>query len=89
MNQNELLDALSQATESTKADAKRFLDAIGTVIGKELKATGSIKVPGLGTFTVTKRDARPGRNPRTGETIQIAASTGVKFKATPTFLGDL
>jgi len=81
MNKSELIDAVANTAELTKADSARALDALIEVIKKTLKKGGSITVVGFGTFEVRKRGARTGRNPRTGETIKIKASKVPAFKA--------
>lgn len=62
-------------------DAGKAVDAITAAIAKELKKSQKFSLPGFGSFTVSKRAARQGRNPRTGEAIKIKASKGVRFKA--------
>jgi DNA-binding protein HU-beta len=81
MNKSELIDAIAAASDLTKADSARALDALIEVIKKTLKKGGGITVVGFGTFEVRKRGARTGRNPRTGETIKIKASKVPAFKA--------
>ena len=68
--------------ESSKAEAERFLDAFGTTIHAEILQAGKIVIPEVGTFQLSHKEARKGRNPKTGEEIQIAARNGVTFKAT-------
>jgi len=75
-----LVDALKK-TGLTSADAASAVDAVVATIGKELKKTQKFGIPGFGSFQVSKRAARMGRNPRTGEAIKIKASKGVRFKA--------
>jgi DNA-binding protein HU-beta len=75
-----LVDALKK-TGMTSADAASAVDSMVATIGKELKKTQKFGIPGFGSFHVSKRAARMGRNPRTGETIKIKASKGVRFKA--------
>lgn len=81
MNKSELIDAVADAAELTKADAGRALDAVLDVIKKSLKKGNSVTLVGFGTFEVRKRGARTGRNPQTGETIKIKASKVPAFKA--------
>ncbi|MDX2300162.1 MAG: HU family DNA-binding protein [Xanthomonadaceae bacterium] len=81
MNKSELIDAIAAASDLTKADSARALDALIEVIKKTLKKGGGVTVVGFGTFEVRKRGARTGRNPRTGETIKIKASKVPAFKA--------
>jgi len=75
-----LVDALRKHG-LTSADAASAVDAVVATIGKELKKSQKFGIPGFGSFHVSKRAARMGRNPRTGETIKIKASKGVRFKA--------
>jgi len=81
MNKSELIDAIAADSGLSKADAGRALDAVTNSITGALKSGGSVSMVGFGTFSVKKRAARAGRNPRTGETIQIAASNNPSFKA--------
>ena len=76
MNKAELIESVADATDTSKAEASRTLDAVLDSI-----AGDSVALVGFGTFNVRERAARMGRNPATGETIQIAASKGVGFKA--------
>ena len=81
MNKNDLIDAIAADADLSKASAARALDAaIGGITGALAKG-GSVSLVGFGTFSVKARAARQGRNPRTGETIQIAASNTPGFKA--------
>lgn len=80
MSKQILVDALKK-TGLTSADAASAVDAVVATIGKELKKTQKFGIPGFGSFQVSKRAARMGRNPRTGEAIKIKASKGVRFKA--------
>ena len=81
MNKSELIDAIAEAAEMTKADAGRALDAVVSVVTKALKKGDSVTLVGFGTFEVRKRGARTGRNPRTGEEIKIKAANNPAFKA--------
>ncbi len=81
MNKSELIDAVAGAADLTKADAGRAIDATVAAITKALAKGDSLSLIGFGTFSVSKRAARQGRNPRTGETIQIKAAKLPKFKA--------
>ena len=81
MNKKELVKAISEKLEITQKAAGEQLDAILDVITEELVQGGEVKISGFGTFSVAERAAREGRNPATGETIQIAASKAPKFKA--------
>jgi DNA-binding protein HU-beta len=75
-----LVDALRK-TGLTSNDAASAVDAIVSAIGKELKKNQKFGLPGFGSFHVSKRAARMGRNPRTGEAIKIKASKSIRFKA--------
>jgi DNA-binding protein HU-beta len=81
MNKAELIDAMAAEAGLTKADAKRALDAFVTATTKALKKSDRVALVGFGSFSVTKRAARIGRNPQTGKEIKIAAKKVVKFKA--------
>ena len=73
----------SSGADISKKDAAGVLDAIFDVIGKTIKDENRFSYPGFGTFTVKERSARKGRNPRTGEAINIKASKTVGFKPSP------
>jgi DNA-binding protein HU-beta len=75
-----LVDSLKKVGLTT-GDANSAVDAVVATIGKELKKSQKFGLPGFGSFHVSKRAARMGRNPRTGEAIKIKASKGVRFKA--------
>ena len=79
----ELLDKVAKAADTTKADAERVLAGFFDVVTSSTKA-GEVGWPGFGNFSTTKRPAREGRNPRTGETVKIAASTAMKFTSSST-----
>lgn len=85
MNKSELVDALASATGMTKADAGRAVDALfdtsSGVIAKALKKGIKVQITGFGTFETKHRKARTGRNPRTGQTIKIAATKTPGFRA--------
>lgn len=81
MNKAELIEALAGASGLTKVDAKKALDAFVKVTSIELKAGGRVALVGFGSFSVSSREARTGRNPQTGKAIKIAAKKVVKFKA--------
>ncbi len=81
MNKNELVASVAEASGLSKADAGRAVDGvIGSITGA-LKSGGDVRIVGFGTFSVANRKATTGRNPRTGEPIQIKASKMPKFKA--------
>ena len=81
MNKSDLVDAIADSAGLSKADAGRALDAVVDSITGALKSGQAVSLVGFGTFSVRDRAARTGRNPRTGETIQIAASKNPAFKA--------
>ncbi len=81
MNKAELIEFVAKETDSTKADAQRAVEAVFKGITKTVKKGNAARFVGFGTFTVAKRAATTGRNPRTGEAIKIKASKNVKFKA--------
>lgn len=80
MNKTELVAAMADSAEMTKKDAEKALTAFTEVVTKELKKGGKIQLVGFGTFEVSERAAREGRNPQTGATMKIAASKAPKFK---------
>ena len=81
MNKRELTDAVASAAGLGKAEAGRAVDAVLWAISGALGQGDSVSLVGFGTFSVKHRAARQGRNPRTGETIQIAATSVPGFKA--------
>lgn len=81
MNKTELIDAVADEAEVSKAEAGRAVDAVISSITKALKKGDTVTLVGFGTFQVRKRAARTGRNPKTGDTIKIAASKNPAFKA--------
>ena len=81
MNKNDLIAQVAGSTGMSKAEAGGALDAVLDGIGGALAGGGEVRLVGFGTFSVGHRKATTGRNPRTGEAIQIAASNRPKFKA--------
>lgn len=81
MNKAELIDAIAASAGLSKADSKKALDAFVETTSKALKSGDRLSLVGFGSFSVSKREARTGRNPQTGKEIQIAAKNVVKFKA--------
>lgn len=81
MNKSELIDAIADDADLSKADAARAADAFVDAITTALKGGDQVTLVGFGTFSVKERAARSGRNPQTGATIQIAASKSAVFKA--------
>ena len=80
MNKAELIDAVAAAADLSKASATRAVDAVIDNIAAALKKDEQVSLVGFGTFTVRSRAARSGRNPKTGETIEIQASRAPAFK---------
>jgi len=81
MNKAEMIDRLSTELSVTKKEAKDVVEAFAKILTEGLATTGKVSLTGLGNFTKTTRQAREGRNPKTGETIQIPEKVSVKFKA--------
>jgi len=81
MNKAQLIDSIAHDAKLTKADAKRALDAFVKTTTGALKKGNRVALVGFGSFSVTKRNARTGRNPQTGKPITIAAKKVVKFNA--------
>ncbi|HET7308267.1 MAG TPA: HU family DNA-binding protein [Gammaproteobacteria bacterium] len=81
MNKSELIDAVADSAGLSKADATRAVDGVVDAISKSLKRGDQVSLVGFGTFSVKHRAARTGRNPQTGQTINIAASNVPGFKA--------
>ena len=81
MNKTELVDAIAKNSGLSKADSTKALNAFVDVTGAELKKGGKVQLVGFGTFEVTKRAARKGKNPQTGAEIKIPAAKVPKFKA--------
>lgn len=85
MNKVELIAAMADEAGISKKDAEAALKAFIDTVEKELKVGGKVQLVGFGTFEVSKRAARTGRNPRTGASMDIAASKTPKFKAGKAF----
>ena len=81
MNKTELIDAMATKTGLTKKNAEVALNAFIETVSEELVKGEKVSLVGFGTFEVSERAAREGRNPQTGETMKIAASKAPKFKA--------
>ena len=81
MNKNDLVASVAGAAELSKADAAKAVDCVFETITNSLSNAGEVRLVGFGTFSVARRRASEGRNPRTGEKIQIPASNQPKFKA--------
>ena len=80
MNKAEFISAVSEAAGSSKSEATAHVEAVINVVTNALKSDNEVTLVGFGTFKAKKREARTGRNPRTGESTQIAASTVPSFK---------
>ena len=80
MNKSELVDAIAENSELSKADSSKALDAVIKSVGDALKNNDQVTIVGFGTFLVRQRAARTGRNPQTGAAIQIAAANVPAFK---------
>ena len=81
MNKTDLINAIAEASGLTKADATKALNATTAAIANAVKNDDKVALVGFGTFSVSERPARTGKNPRTGEMIEIPAKKVVKFKA--------
>lgn len=81
MNKTEFISAIAEKAELSKKDAEKALKAFTDVVEEELKKGEKIQLVGFGTFEVSERAAREGRNPQTGETMKIEACKAPKFKA--------
>ena len=81
MDKKDLIVQLAKKTGSTQSSAKKFLEAFTDLIADNLTVDNKIRIVGFGTFEVSERAAREGRNPRSGEVMHIAASKAPKFKA--------
>lgn len=89
MNKAELVSAMAEKTGLTKKDAEASLNAFTDVVAEELKRGEKIQLVGFGTFEVSERAARMGRNPSTGEAIQIAAAKTAKWKPSSSWKAEL
>ncbi|MDL2251319.1 HU family DNA-binding protein [Odoribacter sp. OttesenSCG-928-J03] len=81
MNKAQLIDAIADQANLTKADSKKALEAFVQAVGDSLKKGDKVALIGFGSFSVAERGARTGRNPQTGKTITIPAKKVIKFKA--------
>lgn len=86
MNKSELVDAIAAASQLTKADSEKALNAFMEAVKEALKKDDKIALVGFGTFSTTKKPARTGINPQTKAKIEIPAKTVAKFKASSTLL---
>ena len=80
MNKNELISQVAETSGMTKTDAAKAVDSVFDSISGALQTGGEVRLTGFGTFSVSARKATTGRNPRTGESIQIPASNQPKFR---------
>jgi len=80
VNKTDLIDHIAESADLSKADATRAIEAMISAVTKTLKKDGTVTLVGFGTFSVGKRAARTGRNPRTGDEIKIKAAKVPKFK---------
>ena len=81
MNKKELVESIAEAAEINKVAAEKALNGTMTAIAEALKKGDAVTLVGFGTFSVSKRDSRQGRNPKTGDTIKIPAKNVARFKA--------
>lgn len=81
MNKIELIAVVAEKAELSKKDAERAINAFTDAVSEELVKGGKVQIVGFGTFEISERAAREGRNPKTGEAMPIAASRNPKFKA--------
>lgn len=81
MNKAQLIDAIAEKTGLTKADSKKAIEGFMDVVSETLKSDDKVALVGFGTFSVSERAERQGRNPQTGATITIPSKKVVKFKA--------
>lgn len=81
MNKTEFIAAVAEKAEISKKDSEKALKAFVDIVAEQLKAGDKVQLVGFGTFEVSERAAREGRNPQTGETMTIAACKAPKFKA--------
>ena len=89
MNKSELIDAVASQSGLSKADAGKTIDAFFEVLTNAVKSGDKVSWPGFGSFSTSESAARTGRNPQTGEAVNIAASTRMKFTASSALKGEL
>ena len=89
MNKTELIAAVAEKAEISKKDAEKAVKAFTDAVSEELVKGGKVQLVGFGTFEVSERAAREGRNPKTGEVMTIAASKSPKFKAGKAFKDEV
>ena len=89
MNKTQLIDAIATEAGLTKTDAKKAIDAFIKTTSEQLKDGEKIALVGFGTFSITERSARVGRNPKTGEKIEVEKKRVVRFKAGSDLTNDV
>ena len=89
MNKSELIDAVASRSGMSKADAGKTIDAFFVVLTSAVKSGDRVTWPGFGSFSTSQSAARTGRNPQTGEAVNIAASTRMKFTPSSALKGEL
>ena len=89
MNKGELITRVAKMTQMSQRQTREVIDATFETIKKNTKKKGGVQLAGFGTFMMTRRKARMGRNPQTGQPIKIAASKNVRFKAGKAYKGML
>ena len=89
MNKTELIAAVAEKAELSKKDAEKAVKAFTDAVSEELVKGGKVQLVGFGTFEVSERSSREGRNPKTGEVMTIAASKSPKFKAGKAFKDEV
>lgn len=87
MNKQELIDRISRESGLSKKDSKNALEGLLKTISKELKKGRRVSIIGFGSFSISKRSARTGRNPQTGKEIKISSKQVVRFKPSKNILG--
>lgn len=89
MTKAELIDKVAETAGVSKAEAEKTISAFFELVVATAKKGDKVSWPGFGAFSTTRRQARTGRNPRTGETVQVPASTAMKFSASSTLKAEL
>jgi len=89
MTKAELIEAVAEQANTSKADAERTVDAFFAVVVARAKAGDKVAWPGFGSFSTTRRAARTGRNPQTGAAVEVKASTALKFSASSVLKAEL
>jgi DNA-binding protein HU-beta len=89
MTKAELIEKVAESAGVSKAEAEKTISAFFDLVVATAKKGDKVSWPGFGAFSTTRRQARTGRNPRTGETVQVPASTAMKFSASSTLKAEL